>query len=112
MIDSRLERLVNRHPHGTAHRRHGFLDSEHEAEAKFNEGMRGDDTAVEEPSIHLLNMPVTTPSNRHERELRTADLPRYNRNNTDELIQEGRARGGVQGYNQVGTGPVAARTGP
>ena len=31
----RLERLVNRHPHGTAHRRHGFLDSEHDPEAKF-----------------------------------------------------------------------------
>jgi hypothetical protein len=31
------------------------LDSEHEAEAKFNEGMRGDDTAVEESSIYLLN---------------------------------------------------------
>ena len=75
----RLERLVNRYPYGSAHRRHGFLDSEHEAEARFNEGMKGDDTAVEEPSIDLSNMPVTTPSNRYECELRTADLPRYNK---------------------------------
>ena len=67
----RLKRPVNRYPHGTVHRRHGFLDSEHEAEAKSNEGMRGDDTAVEESSIHLLNIPVATPLSRHERELRT-----------------------------------------
>jgi len=56
-------------------------------------------------------MPVTAPSNRHKRELRTADPPRYNKNNTNELMQGGRARGGVQGYSQVGTGPVTARTG-
>ena len=37
--------------------------------------MRGGDT-VEEPSIHPLNMLVTTPSNRHECELRTVDFYR------------------------------------
>ena len=77
---------MNRCPHGTVHCRPGFLDSEHEAEAKSNEGMRGDDTAVEESSIHLLNMPVATLSSRHERELRTADLVRYNENNNDKSL--------------------------